>query len=573
MINIIKYIFRKQMVKSDEFHLNASLKWLESNHIKNNGFAKKYNFLTGIDKSYPETTGYIISSLINYSLTYKTNKYDSIINESVRWLISIQNKDGSFNDTSNTPQVFDTGQIILGLTCAYNYLNKPKKIYDSIDRACNFLIRVQSSDGSFHKFSYNKIKHTYYSRVAWALLEAYKITKKEAYKISAIKNLDWVLSMQEDNGYFKCMSFDKKQYPYLHTMIYVLEGLLESYKITKESKYKFAVIKTVSVLLEISKKRDFILRSQYKKDFSVANSQKCIPGLIQFAGLCVDLYDYEKDEKYITEAKKILAYVKSKQILDNTSKKVYGGFCASIPFYGRYGRFEIVNWNNKFFIDLILKIKNYNIEENELDVYISERFNFFSKKRYSEENIEQRDEKILHMTKQYIKGKVLDLGCGKGKIVKYLKNKGVDIIGVDPAVEYLKNAELNLLKADVYDTKLKANSVDTILLIEVLQHVPYIDKAFLHIKNIIKDGGHILVVERNKISIMQILKPFMEKLDLWMYPSDSPFFERSMYKKQWIELFAKLGPTVFVRKISGDGKIAKHLNKYYVFVIKVDKSK
>ncbi len=36
------------------------------------------------------------------------------------------------------------------------------------------------------------------------------------------------------------------------------------------------------------------------------------------------------------------------------------------------------------------------------------------------------------LNQQKLKGKVLDLGCGIGKDVELLKNKGFDIVGYDP---------------------------------------------------------------------------------------------------------------------------------------------
>ena len=60
------------------------------------------------NSEYPETTGYLIPTLLNYGEKKLAKQYAD-------WLRKIQNEDGSFNDMNGHPTVFDTGAVMEGL--------------------------------------------------------------------------------------------------------------------------------------------------------------------------------------------------------------------------------------------------------------------------------------------------------------------------------------------------------------------------------------------------------------------------------------------------------------------------
>ena len=73
------------------------------------------------------------------------------------------------------------------------------------------------------------------------------------------------------------------------------------------------------------------------------------------------------------------------------------------------------------------------------------------------------------------------------------------------------------------------------------------------------------------MSASQILKPIREQLNLWMYPKDSPFKEISLYKREWVKEFSKYGRIKLIKRISGEGIKAKYIDKYYLFVVEINK--
>ncbi len=341
-------------VGENKYHLILAGEWLMRAQSVNNegGYAHSYSLIKGWEKPYPETTGYIIPTMLRLGEYLNDKQYIDSAIKSGEWLLRIQQTDGSFLDLSGEKQIFDTGQIIEGLIELYKKANDNRFINAAL-RACDFLVGNQDLDGKWTKFSYNNLPHTYYSRVAANLLKLYEITGEIKYKTTAEKNILWTIKQQNDNGYFNFMSFVSNDLPYLHTIIYVLEGLLESYKVLHNEEIFACLKKTVDRLLTLNKERDFILYSSYDAHWRYLKKEKCLVGLTQWAGLLINLYTLTKEEDFLKEGVKTLYYLKAKQI-QGGSKNIKGAISGSIPIWGSYFRFSFNNWTVKYFIDAIL---------------------------------------------------------------------------------------------------------------------------------------------------------------------------------------------------------------------------
>lgn len=70
---------------------------------------------------------------------------------------------------------------------------------------------------------------------------------------------------------------------------------------------------------------------------------------------------------------------------------------------------------------------------------------------------------------EFVKGRVLDVGCGAGRHSIYLQNKGFDVLGIDVSPLAIKICKLRgLRKAEVMaveDLNFKSNSFDTIIML------------------------------------------------------------------------------------------------------------
>jgi uncharacterized protein YyaL (SSP411 family) len=350
--------FLNNPVYSDNEHLSAGISWLlrAQKISKNGGFSAFYFCWSGWAEAYPETTGYIIPTLLNYSADFKNQELPLAAERAADWLLSIQNKDGSFNGFSlDNPIAFDVGQIIFGLAAIYKFTGR-KKYLDSLNRAADWLCKMQENGGYWQKTDYNNLKHVYSSRISWGLLEAYKITGKNLYKEKAEKNLNWILLQQEENGWFEYCSFFNDDEAVLHTIAYTIQGLLESGAILENREVILSAQKTANILLELNKKD--ILSGFYNKNWQVIDKSKCLTGLAQMAIIWLRLYEVFKKEDYLIESEKILNYLKSKQNTSGKNENLRGAISGSYPVWGKYFSFRYPNWAVKFFLDALLLHRN-----------------------------------------------------------------------------------------------------------------------------------------------------------------------------------------------------------------------
>ncbi len=562
-----KYQF-SETVCSTRFHIKLAADWLlkAQQASPDDGYSRFYSlYKKKWDRGYIETTGYIIPTMLQVGEYLKDDKYKLSAMQAADWLLEIQNHDGSFSDIdAGDAQVFDTGQCLLGLNSLYSD-TKENRFLEAAKKAGEWLVQEQDNNGSWVQHAYLGIPHAYYTRVAAALIELGTICNQEHYIDSGLKNIDWVISRQENNGFFLNASFTIKDNPILHTLVYILEGLLHAFRITKKEYILKAILKNAEQFKDINLNREIILYSQYDENYNVTDKSKCVTGLAQWAGVCLELYEITNDEAYLKLAVRTLYYLKSKQIKDGVNTK--GGFTGSVPFYAYYGAGKLLNWNNKFFIDTLLKFEQYDISiDDEHEEWVSASFSFIKEvvsHKFSEADncyIKQIEQEIQKQAKEIT---LIDLGCGKGKFIKYLADKypSMNIIGVDP---FFFAEEKGIKQGSAYKIPMSDQSAEILITIEVLQHVKDIDKALLEINRVLKDDGVLIIGERNRWSGLGLLKPFLERMNKWMYISDSPFREKWYSKNKWKELLDNNGYHVdAIHRINIIGGKIPLLNRYY----------
>ena len=118
---------------------------------------------------------------------------------------------------------------------------------------------------------------------------------------------------------------------------------------------------------------------------------------------------------------------------------------------------------------------------------------------------------LLDYTKQ--NDKVLDLGCGNGRLLEALKEKKIEYIGADNSSELLRIAkekypEVNFQLTDGLAFPFQDNTFDIIYCIAVLHHIPSqkLRTEFLQeAKRVLKPGG-LLVATVWKLAQKQSIK-------------------------------------------------------------------
>ncbi len=357
-------------LNSDEKHLEETAKWLcraQDNSSSDDGGVSRAFKTTkyqgygsyGWQPSYPETTGYIIPTMIVLGKFFNNNDYLKRAIKMADWEISVQMSSGavmgSVIGTTPTPAVFNTGQVVFGWITAY-IETKNNKYLEAAKKAGNFLISVQDPDGLFDKddsqFSL-KGSTTYNTRVAWALIELGKISKEEKYIEAGSKNIEKVLKKQNGMGWFADNCLNNPQKPLLHTIAYAVRGVLESGISLNNSKFIKAACLTLNALAE-SQSYDGRISGRLDKSWNSAVNWDCVTGNAQTAIAWIRAYSVTGEEKYKKAARHTIDVVKATQDLDHLNPGIRGGVKGSFPFDGYYGQYEMLNWAAKFFCDALL---------------------------------------------------------------------------------------------------------------------------------------------------------------------------------------------------------------------------
>jgi len=253
------------------------------------------------------------------------------------------------------PAVFNTGQVLFGWASAYQQTGQePYAI--SMRRAGDWLVSVQDEDGAWRKHLSEVTTSTvqsYNARAAWGLALAGRELDEERFVRAAIKNCDWVLEQQHENGWFDRNAFSDGEPPLLHTIGYVLEGLLGAGELLSREKYIAAVIAGVTPLVTLYQ-RTGVLRGRYDSNWHSTVSWRCLTGEAQIALVLCRLYEITREASYAGTAKSLLHGLADIQDTSSPHPESYGALAGSHPLWGGYNPFNYLNWAAKFFMDALL---------------------------------------------------------------------------------------------------------------------------------------------------------------------------------------------------------------------------
>ena len=376
---------RRYPIGSNKKHIDGAIFWIfnAQDNSGSDGVAVDYSFSWGWGSPYPETTGYIICSLINYTKVFPESKLNDEImirtKKMAEWLVRVQNKNGSYNEgvisskrasyVDNKREIrseaaFETAQVMGGLLAAYKEFNKEYYL-NSAKKAANWLVEKQGKEGTWRASHQNKPR-TYDVYIGWRLLEVYLTVEDKKYLNSAIKIFDYASQLQNENGFFMECSHLLNRNPWTHGIGYTLEGYIEGFSILGNLEISYLEIakKTANKLLKIYHIGGFESVYNQEKGFLPANFDKnwkskakymCLPGNAQIALSWLKLFKITGDYRYLNAGIKVNKDLKSLQNLRTNNNGIYGGIKGSHPIYGHYTPFRYPNWAAKFFIDLLLE--------------------------------------------------------------------------------------------------------------------------------------------------------------------------------------------------------------------------
>ncbi|RMD63717.1 MAG: hypothetical protein D6826_04220 [Alphaproteobacteria bacterium] len=322
---------------------------------RDGGVAVRYSLITGWGTSYPETTGYIVPTLIAYAEW----RGDAAARERARrmldWLVAIQLPGGGFqggriDSTPVVPVTFNTGQILMGLASGVHAFGEAYRA--PMRAAADWLAESQDPDGCWRKHPTPFAKpgeKAYETHVAWGLMEAARLEPDRPYGDKALANVRWALGLQRPNGWIEHCCLNEPHHPLTHTLGYALRGILEAYRFSGDKVFLEAGRRTADGLLG-ALREDGFLPGRLDSDWRASVDWACLTGSVQVAHCWLMLYQDTGERRYLDAAMAANTYVRRTMDPDGPPE-TRGAIKGSFPIDGEYGRFEYLNWAAKFFID------------------------------------------------------------------------------------------------------------------------------------------------------------------------------------------------------------------------------
>ncbi len=318
--------------------------------------------------SYPETSGYIIPSLLQYGERNNDANINAAAVRAADWLISIQKPSGGWQggrvNENKKEIVFNTAQVIRGMLAVHRLTNKAKYLESAV-KAGDWLCKIQDENGTWTKYALMGLERVYDSYVDYPLLMLHQATGLEKYRKHAIKNLNWIVEQKQlENAWFAdCDNTVKKNHkPILHTIAYTIDGLLDSGIYLNERTYIEAAKKAADVL-KGKFDRDGFLNGRFDDKWE-GSENMILTGCAQMSIVWLKIAHYSGNQNYAASASKMNSLLVHLQCngKGSTFSDTRGAISGSYPFWGRYEPFAYPNWATKYLADaLMLEDQQYKI--------------------------------------------------------------------------------------------------------------------------------------------------------------------------------------------------------------------
>ncbi len=438
---------------------NKAIMWIKNNTI--DGQAIICN--TDKQKGYPEVTGYYIPTLLRWG-------YRELAVSYAKWLCSIQKENGSWHDTDDkAPYVFDTAQILKGLIAI-------RTIYPQADshiiRGCDWIVSNMQESGRLvtptmdawgAEGMCSELIHMY---CLSPLVEAAEAFDLPQYKEAAYK----ILEYYKKNHYEEIMNFGLLS----HFYAYVMEALLDM----GEKDMASAAMEKIAGI----QKDNGAVPAYHDVDWV------CSTGLFQLALVWFRLGNTERGNRAFEYVCK----------LQNESGGWYGSYLSENNQNedNTYFATSEISWAVKYFLDA-LYYKNLAEFNQWSDSFLAE--------------IDKGDGRYQIIRDTVSSGnslsgkalKVLDAGCGKGRYLKNLlqdepENRYYAVDLSESVMEFIKEEQIDKKQGSLTNIDYPDDYFDVVYTCEALEHAIDIRSAIKELTRVTKDGGKIVIIDKNK---------------------------------------------------------------------------
>lgn len=342
-------------------HHRAAVDWILRSERPAGGSSAQYLPAVGWSRSYPETTGYIITTLIDADRRLEGVRYRAAAERFGAWLLSIQNADGSWNGgvhptRAARPSVFNTGQILNGMLALWRATGDGRWI-DAADRGARWLESGIGKDGLWPGGDYRSGgTPSYYSHALWPLLDVAMERGHHSIADAAIQGIRTIITRTRPNGAIGGWAFQDGAPAFTHTIAYTIRGIQECGLLLGDDAMLRSVEPALDRLVRIGELHGGSLPGAFDEDWRRNGRFVCLTGSVQVAR-CILLHEARcSDLRLVSAAARLVDNVCRRQSLDSVFPGIRGAVAGSTPLWGPYMRGRYPNWAAKFHCDAIVAL-------------------------------------------------------------------------------------------------------------------------------------------------------------------------------------------------------------------------
>jgi len=342
-------------------HLREAADWMcrAQDHGSDRGVSCGAVFGQSFLPSYPETTGYIISTFLELARHYGDETYFRRAVDMGTWEAEIQMDCGAvmggMYNTNPTPAVFNTGMVLLGWADLYRKTGVER--YRAAGyRAGRWLLEMQEPNGQWIRGNSQLVNPTttvYNVKAAWGLAQMGAVLGETMFLDAAARNAEFALTKQTGNGWFEDCSFEDANRPLLHTIAYTMQGLVGIGEITGRREFIDGAARTAHALVHLMD-NDGYIPGKIDRDFGPGADWCCLTGSAQTSIVWSQLAALKGNARFAEAADLANRYLMARHDISSPSPYIRGGLAGSWPVWGGYERFRVLSWATKFFSDALL---------------------------------------------------------------------------------------------------------------------------------------------------------------------------------------------------------------------------
>lgn len=428
--------------------------WILENQQENGGVS----VYGGSAYEYPEVTGYIIPTMLSYGFRDEALAMAG-------YLASVANPDGSFNAAgSDRVYLFDTAQALRGLNAICGVTDQYAELRE---RTANYLFSVlKDHDGIFPK-SYEDDPVVPEAIMLFALppMLEYARAMDSEEKVELVRRAVEQYLRDPETLSLKTLT---------HFLAYQIDGLIDL-GYTEE-------VRAVMQALLSSQREDGSIPAYEGVDWV------CITGCSQIA-IC--LYKLGLP----APADRLMVWVEQ-------NMEPSGGFLGSVGSGAAYFWDRELSWAVKFYLDAY-------------QWRIRAHFDYEFTPKAPEEIPENDGELLAVMEGLQGNEHILDVGCGKGRILKRIHERFPDcrLEGVDISPRMLSYAPdyVKTLVGNIEYLPYEDQTFDRVYTVECIEHSVHLRAAVRELVRVCKPGGKVVIIDKQLSNWGRLATPPWER--------------------------------------------------------------